>query len=63
MSAPVEAFDPQEFCRAFSIGKTTFYSELKAGRLRAVKAGRKTLVLKSDAQAWAASLPAIGKTP
>lgn len=50
------AFTVAEFCRRFSIGVTSFYEQVKAGRLRTVKVGRKTLVLRRDARAWIAAL-------
>jgi hypothetical protein len=34
------------------IGRTKAYDEAKAGRLKLTKVGSKTLVLRSDAQAW-----------
>ena len=34
-------------------------SKIRTGRLRAVKLGRKTLILRVDAEAWAASLPEL----
>jgi hypothetical protein len=37
-----------------SIGRTKAYEEAKAGRLRLTKIGSKTLVLRSDAEAWLA---------
>lgn len=47
------------FCVAYSIGRTLAYEEIAAGRLRAKKVGSRTLILQSDAQAWADSLPAL----
>jgi len=35
------------------------YREIKAGRLRAVKRGRNTLILMEDLKSYLASLPAI----
>ena len=52
-----DAFAVREFCARYGICRDTFYREVKLGRLRAVKLGHKTLVLKSDAEAWAAALP------
>jgi len=33
-----------EFCSAVGIGRTLFYREVKSGRIKILKAGRKTLV-------------------
>jgi excisionase family DNA binding protein len=52
-----EAFAVREFCARYGICRDTFYSEVRRGRLRAVKLGKKTLVLKAEAETWAASLP------
>jgi hypothetical protein len=35
-----------------SIGRTKAYEEAKAGRLKLTKVGGKTLVLRTDAEAW-----------
>jgi excisionase family DNA binding protein len=57
---PKAAFTIKQFCSSYGIGRSTFYEELKAGRLRARKAGGRTLVLAEDASAWAKSLPEAG---
>jgi len=49
------AFSIPEFCRRYGIGRTAAYGEIAAGRLRAVKAGRRTLVTQDDAEACLAS--------
>jgi excisionase family DNA binding protein len=54
-----KAFAVREFCDQYGICRDTFYSEVKCGRLRALKVGKRTLVLKSDAESWAASLPEL----
>jgi excisionase family DNA binding protein len=54
-----EAFAVREFCDRYGICRATFYDEVKRGRIKARKLGKKTLVLKSDAEAWAASLPEL----
>jgi excisionase family DNA binding protein len=54
-----EAFGVAEFCERYNLCRDSFYSEVRRGRLKAKKFGRKTLILKSDAEAWAASLPAL----
>jgi excisionase family DNA binding protein len=54
-----EAFAVREFCDRYGISRDTFYAEVRRGRLRALKLGKKTLVLKSDAESWAQSLPEL----
>lgn len=51
------AYTPSDFCQAYGIGKTTFYAEIRAGRLPVRKVGRRTLVLASDAERWEMELP------
>jgi excisionase family DNA binding protein len=59
-SAPsAGALSVSGFCGAYNIGRTTAYEEIKARRLRAVKAGNRTLILRRDADAWAEALPAL----
>jgi excisionase family DNA binding protein len=48
------------FCKLYSLGKTFAYEQVKNGRLRAVKCGNRTLILRRDAEAWARSLPKLG---
>jgi excisionase family DNA binding protein len=58
-STPREALAVREFCAFYGICRQTFYDEVRRGRLRALKVGRKTVVLKSDAEAWRNSLPPL----
>lgn len=41
-----------EFCDALSIGRTMFYQQLKAGRIRVLKVGTRTLVPASEVDAF-----------
>lgn len=47
----------REFLRRYSVGRTTFYREAAAGRLRLRKLGAATRIARADAEAWADSLP------
>ena len=55
----IEAYTVPDFLRAFGIGRTKLYEEINAGRLKAKRAGGRTLILASDAKAWADALPAF----
>lgn len=45
-----------ELVAATGVGRTTLYEEIKAGRLRTCKVGKRTLVTADDARAWLSAL-------
>jgi hypothetical protein len=47
------------FCKTYDIGRTSTYAEIKAGRLKARKAGRRTVIAQDDAEEWLGLLPAF----
>ncbi|HAO2891838.1 TPA: helix-turn-helix domain-containing protein [Escherichia coli] len=55
------AYTVNEFCAVYGIGRSLCYDEMSSGRLPARKAGRRTLILKTDADKWLSSLPARGE--
>lgn len=46
-----------DFLARYSIGRTTLYREVAANRLRLRKLGSATRIARTDAEAWAKSLP------
>jgi excisionase family DNA binding protein len=48
-----------QFCERYGPGRTTVYQELKAGRLRGRKIGRRTVIAVDDAEDWLRRLPAM----
>jgi excisionase family DNA binding protein len=46
------AFSVKEFCRRNGLGRTTVYNEIKEGRLRPKKVGRRTLISHEEEQRW-----------
>jgi excisionase family DNA binding protein len=51
------AFDVEEATQVTPFGRSHIYNEIRRGRLRAVKSGGRTLILKSDLEAYMANLP------
>lgn len=46
-----------DFLDLYSIGRSSFYREVAANRIRIRKFGTATRIARADAEAWAASLP------
>jgi excisionase family DNA binding protein len=59
-----ELMTVNDFCVRYSVGRTTLYREVNAGRLKLRKLGIGTRIAKADADEWANRLPVRkGKTP
>jgi hypothetical protein len=44
----------RDFCRIYSIPKTSFYREVNAKRLRVFKRGKRTMIERAEAERWIA---------
>ncbi len=51
------AFSIAEVCATANLGRTTTYHLIKIGALRAVKVGRRTVVLAEDLNRFLSNLP------
>jgi excisionase family DNA binding protein len=58
MTTPL-AYSIPEACASSRMGRTTLYEAIRAGELRAVKRGRRTLILAEDLKSWITNLPAM----
>lgn len=51
------ALSIEEFCDAVGIGRTRAYEEIRLGRLKVSKSGRRSLIPAEEIHRWLATLP------
>jgi hypothetical protein len=56
---PRRAMSLLQFCARYGPGRTKAYEELKSGRLRGRKVGKRTIIAEDDAEDWLRCLPVI----
>jgi excisionase family DNA binding protein len=59
MPSSVLAHSIPEACSIACAGRTALYEAIRSGELRAVKRGRRTLILNEDLCRWLQSLPPV----
>jgi excisionase family DNA binding protein len=59
MLAQQLAYNISEAGQAAKTGRTAIYEAIRSGELRAVKRGRRTLILANDLRRWLESLPPV----
>ena len=55
------AYSVADAAAVSSVSPTLIKQQIAAGKLRARKAGRRTLILRAELERWLAALPAHGK--
>ena len=53
------ALSVEQFCEQYNIGKTTAYAQIREGRLRLRKIGKRSVIAVEDAEIWFMNLRTV----
>lgn len=56
-----KAYTISHMCKVYSTSRSKIYEQIKQGKLKVTKLGRKTLIDVQDAEAWFESLKTVEK--
>jgi excisionase family DNA binding protein len=56
---PVRAYSVPQICELAGVGRTHLYAQIKEGKLKALKCGRRTIVLDEELRRWLGALPTV----
>lgn len=59
MDQAIIVYSIPDACIIARVGRTSIYEAIRSGALRAVKRGRRTLILHEDLLRWVHSLPSV----
>ena len=60
-SPPQKFLTVNQFCQRFQVSRSTVYRLARARAFAIIKFGRSSRIALDDAEAWAASLPTMGR--
>jgi hypothetical protein len=63
VKSPKCGYSIEEFGKLYGICRSLVYVEIRDGRLKARKVGRRTVIASEDGEEWFSKLPPVGTKP